>query len=102
MSTLEVGAAQQRLRTRVDLASRILLRAVMADEWRAEEAARELLGRVRGDVQLLKVLRARIARAMLERPTRIGARAAATVDHALCAAEAARGLSASPQPVSAT
>jgi hypothetical protein len=58
----------------------------MADGWRPETAARELLVRVRGDRRVLRLLRARVSRAMLERPTRITERATITLDHALAAA----------------
>ena len=38
---------------------------------------------VSGDIPLLRVLHARVARAMLERPTAADARALATLEHAL-------------------
>jgi hypothetical protein len=55
----------------------------MAEGWRPEDAARELLDTVRQDRRLLRLVRARIARAMLERPTGITERANLTLDLAL-------------------
>jgi len=55
----------------------------MADGWRAEPAGRALRALVRGDTQLLRVLHARVARAMLDRPTAADARALATLEQAL-------------------
>jgi hypothetical protein len=55
----------------------------MADGWRPEKAARDLLVSVQDDRRVLRLLRARLSRAMLERPSRITERAAVTVDHAL-------------------
>jgi len=57
----------------------------MADGWRPERAAKELLTRVRGDHRVLRLMRAKLSRAMLERPTRITERAVLTLDHALAA-----------------
>lgn len=78
-------------RSRVDQAAVALLRAVMADGWRADQAADELLLRTRGDSRLLRALRARVARAVLDRPTRIHNRATVTVDKALARALAMEG-----------
>lgn len=83
MDMASVAYPRPRVRTRVDQASIALLRSVMADGWRPETAARELLVRVRGDRRVLRLLRARVSRAMLERPTRITERATITLDHAL-------------------
>lgn len=70
-------------RARLDLALVELFRIVRADSWAPETAARELRIRVRDDRFVLRMLRARIARVMLERPSQLGSRAAATLDHAL-------------------
>jgi hypothetical protein len=77
----------------VDHAFLALVRAVMAEGWRAEDAARELLESVRQDRRLLRLVHARIARAMLERPTGITERATLTLELALStgAAEATSG-----------
>jgi hypothetical protein len=64
-------------------AAAALLRLVMADGWRPEPAGRALRALVRGDVQVLRLLRARVARAMLDRPTPSDARALATLEQAL-------------------
>ncbi len=83
MNTASAVYPRPRVRTRVDHASIALLRAVMADGWRPEKAARELLVRVHGDRRVLRLLRARVSRALLQRPTRIQEKAAATLDYAL-------------------
>jgi hypothetical protein len=75
-----------RLDTPLDNASRALVRSVMADGWQPEEAARDLVRRLHGDSLMLKLLRARVSRALLHRPTQIGRRAAATLDLALSGA----------------
>ena len=67
----------------LDRAAAALLRLVMADGWRAEPAGRALRALVRGDVRLLRLLHARVARAMLDRPTPSDARALATLEQAL-------------------
>ncbi len=85
MDMASVAYPRPRVRTQVDHASIALLRSVMAEGWRPETAARELLVRVRGDRRVLRLLRARVSRAMLERPTRITERATVTLDHALAA-----------------
>jgi len=85
MNTASVAYPRLRVRNRVDHASIALLRAVMADGWRPEKAARELLKRVRGDRRVLRLMKAKLSRAMLDRPTRITERAVLTLDHALAA-----------------
>lgn len=60
-----------------------LLRLVMADGWRVEPAGRAMRALAGGDTQLLRVLHARVARAMLERPTAVDVRALATLEQAL-------------------
>jgi hypothetical protein len=83
VSTIHVAHPRPRTRTQADHAFVALLRAVMAEGWRPEEAARELLETVRQDLRLLRLVRARISRAMLERPTAITERATLTLDVAL-------------------
>ena len=51
--------------------------------WGPEEAARRLRVRLNDDRRLLQLLRARVAQAMLERPTHTDERAFATLEHAL-------------------
>lgn len=68
---------------RVDQASVALLRSVMADGWAPEEAARGLLLQVGHDRRILRLLKARVSRVMLQRPTRIAERATLTLDLAL-------------------
>lgn len=85
MSTASVAYPRPRVRNRVDHASIALLRAVMADGWRPEKAARDLVTRVRGDRRVLRLMKAKLSRAMLDRPTRITERAVLTLDHALAA-----------------
>lgn len=60
-----------------------LMRLVMAEGWRAEPAGSAMRALVRGDTRLLRLLHARVARAMLDRPTAADARALATLDEAL-------------------
>lgn len=67
----------------LDRAAAALLRLVMADGWRPEPAGRALRALVRGDVRVLRLLHARVARAMLDRPTPSDARALATLEQAL-------------------
>ena len=61
----------------------MLLHLVMAEGWRAEPAGRALRALVRADTYVLRLLHARVARAMLDRPTAAGGRALATLEHAL-------------------
>lgn len=70
-------------RRSLDRAAATLLHLVMAEGWSAEPAGRALRALVRGDAQLLRILHARVARAMLDRPTAADARALATLEHAL-------------------
>jgi len=66
------------------------MRLVMADGWRVEPAGRAMLALVRGDTQLLRLLHARVARAMLDRPTSADARALATLEQALAGSVATK------------
>jgi hypothetical protein len=70
-------------RSRVDQATIALLRTAMSDGWRPDQAAEELLLRTRGDSRLLRLVRAKLSRSMLDRPTRIHQRATLIVDKAL-------------------
>ena len=83
MHNVSVVYPRPRVRTRVDHAFLALLRSVMADGWRPEKAAQDLLVTVHDDRRMLRLLRARLSRAMLDRPTRITDRATLTLDHAL-------------------
>jgi len=83
MTTAAVFYARPRGRSRVDQALITLLRTVMADGWRPDQAADELLLRTGADSRLLRLVRARLSRSMLDRPTRIYRRAAVTIDKAL-------------------
>jgi hypothetical protein len=67
----------------VDRATIALVRTVMADGWRPDTAADELLLRTQADSRLLRLVRARLSRSMVDRPTRLQLRASATVDNAL-------------------
>lgn len=93
MNTPSVAYPRPRFRTRIDSASVALLRSVMADDWRPEKAARELLARVRGDRRVLVLLRAKLSKATLERPTRITERATLTLEHAMSEPDQRRGAS---------
>jgi hypothetical protein len=60
-----------------------LLRVVMVRNWAPEEAALHLRACLDDDRMLLHLLRARVAQAMLERPTHTDERAFATLECAL-------------------
>jgi hypothetical protein len=60
-----------------------LLRVVRVRNWGPEEAALHLRARLDDDRMLLHLLRARVAQAMLERPTHTDERAVATLECAL-------------------
>jgi hypothetical protein len=94
MSSAHVAYHRPRPRSRLDQASLVLLQAIRVDDWRADAAGRQLLARVHGDRRVLELLRARVARAMLTRPTRTDLRAAATL-------ESAMGLLRAPEPARA-
>jgi hypothetical protein len=68
---------------RLDHATAALLHLVMSPGWTPEQAAQRLRRRVHDDRLLLRLLFARVSRAMLDRPTAIDARAHATLTHAL-------------------
>lgn len=83
MTTHSVAHSRPRQRSRADRACASLLKVAMAEDWQAETAARELLAEIHEDARLLRILRARVSRAMLLRPTAIANRAAATLDCAV-------------------
>jgi hypothetical protein len=66
----------------VDLAMRRLVALVVAEPWYVTIAARELRQAVHDDA-VLRRARARVSRALAERASDIGERAAATIDAAL-------------------
>lgn len=68
---------------RLDQATAALLHLVMTPGWTPEQAARRLRRRVHDDRLLLRLLFARVSRAMVDRPTAIDARAHQTLVHAL-------------------
>lgn len=82
-STKSPSFPKSQWRGRVDVVARDLFRLARDDTWDREQAAELLRTNVRGDVALLRSLRARIARARLQRPSELAARAAATVELAL-------------------
>lgn len=69
--------------TRLAYAAAVLFRVVTARGWRAETAASDLRIRLHDDRALLRLLQARVARAMLVRPTETDERAHATLALAL-------------------
>jgi hypothetical protein len=73
---------------RASRASIALLRAVMDERWRLDDAATRLLEQVAGHDSILLVLRARFSRSLLERPSPAVERAVATVNHALASLDA--------------
>jgi len=74
---------QAPIRTRADRAALELVRIVVADGWTPSSAADELRVRVDGDLATLRLLRARVAKVMLQRPTRLGVRASITLERML-------------------
>jgi hypothetical protein len=69
--------------SRLDLAIVELVRLVLADDWQANAAGERLRLHVGEDQHVLRLLRARVAQAMLKRPSALGMRATATLAHAL-------------------
>ena len=63
----------------------MLLRLVRSETWRPDKAASELRAWVHDDQMLLRLLHARVARAMLDRPTETDVRARATLERAMAA-----------------
>ena len=79
-------------RCRTDRAAVVLLRLVAdPDDWDLESAAVELR-RQFDDLRLLHLLRARVAHAMLDRPTPRDLRALATLERALFAPRRAQAV----------
>jgi hypothetical protein len=79
--------------SRLDLAILKLVRLVLADDWQADAAGERLRFHVGEDQQVLRLLRARVAQAMLKRPSALGMRATATLAHALLPDASDPGLS---------
>lgn len=71
------------LRPQVEDTAAELIHSVMAQDWSDEAAGQRVLDRARGDRHLLLVLRARIARRLIGRPSPIGERAVAALNVAL-------------------
>jgi hypothetical protein len=69
--------------TRLAYAAAVLLRVVTVRGWRAETAASDLRTRLHDDRTLLRLLQAKVSRAMLVRPTETDERAHATLTLAL-------------------
>ena len=80
-----VAPPRSRVRSRVDHAFVALLRSVLAEDWCPEKGARELLENVGGDRRVLALMRAKLSRATLDRPTGVTARADRTLEAALAA-----------------
>lgn len=85
MTTRSVAYRKSSLGSRANKACAVLLRSVMSDDWQPEVAARTLLDEIHDDPRLLRILRAKVSRVMLTRPTQIADRAAATLDCAVAA-----------------
>ena len=98
MSAVPAPQPRMRPRTRIDAAFRALLKAATREAWEPEESGHELLRLVDGDHAALRLLRARIDRAMPGRkPTETDARASATLDSALAAVAPASAGPVIPQ-----
>jgi hypothetical protein len=83
MSFLMERTARPARPTRLAYAAAVLAREVTERGWRAETAAHDLRAKLHDDRPLLRLLQARVARAMLTRPTEIDERAHATLTLAL-------------------
>jgi hypothetical protein len=70
-------------RSQLDLAAVTLLRLVSVRDWGPERAALDLRAALHDDRALLHLLRARVALAMMDRPTHTDERAFATLDLAI-------------------
>ena len=79
----------RRQRERLDSALLELARVVTAPDWSVDSAAVRLQRAAGGDASVLRHLRARVARDQLQRRTRLGTRAATTLDRALQAGQPA-------------
>lgn len=83
MSLLMERTARPARPTRLAYAAAVLAREVTERGWRAETAAHDLRAKLHDDRPLLRLLQAKVARAMLTRPTEIDERAHATLALAL-------------------
>ena len=79
----------RRHRERLDSALLELARVVTSPDWSVDSAAVRLQRAAGGDASVLRHLRARVARDQLQRRTRLGTRAATTLDRALQAGQPA-------------
>jgi len=86
--TAFAGMVRRHRPTRLDAAMASLVRIVLADGWSAQAAAHDLRTHADVDPGLLRRARVRVARAALDRPSRVSYRAAATLDQALADIEA--------------
>lgn len=80
---IPVAPVRTARQTRLAYAAAVLLRVVEASGGRAEIAARDLRAHLHDDRTLLRLLNARVSRAMLVRPTNTDVRAHATLELAL-------------------
>jgi hypothetical protein len=83
MALYTVNSVRLPRQTRLAYAAAVLLQVVRSRGWCPENAARELRSRLDDDRDLIRLLNARVSRAMLVRPTRTDARAHATLELAL-------------------
>lgn len=83
MTALPVMLPHSRPLSRRDRAALLLLREVRSESWEPQLAARELLARLGPDRLLLELLRARVARRLLARPSLTDLRASETLTTAL-------------------
>lgn len=83
MTALPVILRHPRPLSRRDRAALLLLREVRSESWEPQLAGQELLDRLGPDRLLLELLRARVARRLLGRPSRTDLRASATLTVAL-------------------
>lgn len=86
MRTLVEASLHSTRPTRLAHAAAVLLQVVKARGWRAETAAQDLRARLDDDRALLRLLNARVSRAMLVRATETDVRAHATLALALAGA----------------
>ena len=83
MALLVESTVRHTREPRLAYAAAVLLRVVTARGWRAESAAHDLRARLHDDRTVLRILQAKVARAMLARPTATDQRAHETLALAL-------------------